>query len=353
MQSKISSFFKPSPATAKIKVASPISAIIFANEAEICEDPEITVTYKRRARNPGSESDADSAGATNRLGEVDMVAKLEVPKSGKVLHKKRKYAQFYLELGQSDFLLHACTICGFKYAKGDEGDEKVHKTFHKNYTHGIQFKGWRNERVIYVPSLDTGRVIIVLSDDPPAQRSKVQDVVKMMEMDLGDGWIFHQHCKVYLFVSSGRVTGCLVAEPIEKAYRIVSSSTGKKSQDQNGKGGRENSVVLQFGEVSFQREIVRKNNSAKGKEMCDSVTGEILCEKEAVPASCGVRAIWVTPSNRRKHIASYLLDAVRGSFCSGRNLNRTDLAFSQPTSAGRALISNYIGGNAFLLYTTW
>ena len=117
--------------------------------------------------------------------------------------------------------------------------------------------------------------------------------------------------QVYLFVSSGRVTGCLVAEPIEKAYRIVSSSTGKKSQDQNGKGGRENSVVLQFGEVSFQREIVRKNNSAKGKEMCDSVTGEILCEKEAVPASCGIRAIWVTPSNRRKHIASHLLDAVR------------------------------------------
>ncbi|KAK4740230.1 hypothetical protein R3W88_003927 [Solanum pinnatisectum] len=30
---------------------------------------------------------------------------------------------------------------------------------------------------------------------------------------------------------------------------------------------------------------------------------------EAVSALCGIRAIWVTPSNRRKHIASYLLDA--------------------------------------------
>lgn len=26
------------------------------------------------------------------------------------------------------------------YACGDEGDEKVHKEFHKDYTHGIQFK---------------------------------------------------------------------------------------------------------------------------------------------------------------------------------------------------------------------
>lgn len=53
---------------------------------------------------------------------------LGVAKSGKVLNKKRKYAQFFLELGQSDFLLHACTVCGFKYARGDEGDEKFHKT---------------------------------------------------------------------------------------------------------------------------------------------------------------------------------------------------------------------------------
>ena len=60
--------------------------------------------------------------------------------SGRTLNKKRSYAQFHLELGQSDFLLHSCSTCGFKYAPGDEGDEKVHKEFHKNYTHGIQFK---------------------------------------------------------------------------------------------------------------------------------------------------------------------------------------------------------------------
>jgi N-acetyltransferase len=37
----------------------------------------------------------------------------------------------------------------------------------------------------------------------------------------------------------------------------------------------------------------------------------IICENEPVAAVCGIRAIWVTPSNRRKHIASQLLDAVR------------------------------------------
>lgn len=67
-------------------------------------------------------------------------SKPQLAACGRTLNKKRTYIQMYLDLGQSDFLLHACSICGFKYAPGDEVDEKLHKTFHKNYTHGIQFK---------------------------------------------------------------------------------------------------------------------------------------------------------------------------------------------------------------------
>ena len=57
-----------------------------------------------------------------------------------VKNKKRSYAQFHLEFGQSDFVLHTCSTCGIKYVAGDEKDEKIHKGFHKDYTHGIQFK---------------------------------------------------------------------------------------------------------------------------------------------------------------------------------------------------------------------
>jgi hypothetical protein len=37
----------------------------------------------------------------------------------------------------------------------------------------------------------------------------------------------------------------------------------------------------------------------------------VLCSKTAVPAVCGVRGIWVSCSERRKGIASQLLDAMR------------------------------------------
>lgn len=75
-----------------------------------------------------------------KLNGEENSSKEAMAKCGKNLNKKRSYAQYHLELGQSDFLLHTCSICGFNYAAGDDGDEKVHKAFHKNYTHGIQFK---------------------------------------------------------------------------------------------------------------------------------------------------------------------------------------------------------------------
>ncbi|XP_019250154.1 PREDICTED: protein CHROMOSOME TRANSMISSION FIDELITY 7-like isoform X2 [Nicotiana attenuata] len=314
MQSKISSFFKP-------------SSSYTAHPSQCCSDmfdygrlqPEIVVTYQRRPQNAIGEINGASTGEASKEIDLEKFAPdLGVAKSGKVLNKKRKYAQFYLELGQSDFLLHTCTVCGFKYARGDEGDEKFHKTFHKNYTHGIPFK--------------------------------VQEVVKMMEMELGDGWIYHQLCKVYLFISSQRISGCLVTEPIKKAYKILSRSEGSRCKVLPEKEARRTSTTLQFGGVSFQREIVRLNQTTKSHEESDS--GVILCEKEAVSALCGIRAIWVSPSNRRKHIASYLLDAARGTFCKDLVLKRSELAYSQPTSVGRAFISSYTSSDSFFVYTT-
>ncbi|KAK2986611.1 hypothetical protein RJ640_004367 [Escallonia rubra] len=334
MQPKISLFFKPSTSTSKTPDPPRPSTNLFADEN--AKESEILITYKRKSRNPDRVS--EKVDSSRVMG-----------KAGKVLNKKRNYAQFHLELGQSDFLLHTCTTCGFKYAAGEEEDEKVHKGFHKTHTHGIQFKGWKNERVIDLPALEGGRIILVLDGDPPAQAKKVQEVVKMMEMELGDGWIFKKQCKVYLYISSQRVSGCLVAEPIDKGYRILSSSADGRNDDISTKKARLSATTLQFGGMSFQREITKRNRSEKHIEVPN---GAILCEKEAVPALCGIRAIWVSPSNRRKHIATHLLDAARKSLCTDTIIERSQLAFSQPTSAGKALASSYIGTKTFLVYTT-
>ncbi|KAK6147636.1 hypothetical protein DH2020_018548 [Rehmannia glutinosa] len=327
MQSKISTFFKSSPSLGQESPSSRNLFDAFLSSSEI-------------------ESGSNSK-ASEKHDYKDKLTKLEQAECSKVLNKKRNYAQLHLEVGQFNFLWRTCTTCGFKYAPGVEDDEKVHKTFHKNYTHGIPFKGWRSERII--DSLEKGRIILVQDGDPLAQKNKVQDVVHMMEMELGDGWILNKHCKVYLFISSQRLSGCLVAEPIKRAYRILSSSKDEKCNLSAKEKGR-NSTTLQFGGVSLQREIVKRNSVKSPVE--ESFDGVILSEDEAQPAVCGIRAIWVTPSNRRKHIASNLLDAARKSFCTDLIINRTQLAFSQPTSLGKALILSYTKTGSFLVYTT-
>ncbi|KAH6769687.1 protein CTF7 [Perilla frutescens var. hirtella] len=335
MQSKICAFFKPSLSPRpESPESSPFSA----------EEPEIDVSCKRAGSEPEGGSNSKSSKRHDLEGKW---IKLEQGKSGKVLNKKRKYAQLFLEVGQSDFLFHTCKVCSFQYSPGDEVDEKVHKTFHKNYTHGLPFKGWRNERII--DELEKGRIILVQDGDPLAQHKKVEDVVHLMEMELGEGWILNKQCKVYLFISSQKVSGCLVAEPIKKAYKLLSSSLGEK-RNLSTKEQKRNSSTLQFGGVSLQREVIRRDSVKHTDEGAHD--GLILCKDEAVPALCGIRAIWVSPSNRRKNIARSLLDAARKSFCTGMILSHTEVAFSQPTTLGKALISSYTRTNSFLVYTT-
>ncbi|CAM6111860.1 unnamed protein product [Calypogeia fissa] len=47
-----------------------------------------------------------------------------------------------------------------------------------------------------------------------------------MELELGltPGWLLQRSCKVYLFISSSKkIVGCLMAEPITSAFRVVSA----------------------------------------------------------------------------------------------------------------------------------
>ncbi|KAI3836722.1 hypothetical protein MKX03_007368 [Papaver bracteatum] len=350
MQPKISSFFKRS--VDKSFDPSKLSAPAEGTTHFDIQEPEIRITYKRRTpkEEPVRNGEITSADTIERP-QVSP-PKLLPSSSCKTLNKKRSYAQFHLELGQSDFLLHTCSTCGFNYAIGDEGDEKVHKEFHKTYTHGIQFKGWRNERVILTS--EGARVILVLDGDPPAQMKKVQEVVKMVEdeLGLGEGWLLHKLCKVYLFVLSQRIAGCLVVEPIKTAYKVISKSVVQRSSTSNKNAARPNSVVLRFGNVNFKQEIVKHTPSVNELNESEDPSGVILCENDAVSALCGVRAIWVSPFNRRKHVATKLLDAARKSFSKGYTIEASQVAFSQPTTAGKVFASKYSGTNTFLVYHT-
>ncbi|KAK8336998.1 hypothetical protein V6Z12_A09G155600 [Gossypium hirsutum] len=322
MQSKINSFFKPPSSSLSVELSNspPVFSDDENDELATWEKSQHTIvnTYTRRPSNFNGNDKKKESGDDKFDKPISetRVSRDECGSNGRNLNKKRSYAQFHLELGQSDFLLHACSICGVKYSPVDEADERNHSIFHKNFTLGVQFK--------------------------------VQEVVKMMETELGEGWIFHKLCKVYLFISSQRIAGCLVAEPIKEAFEVLSYPVGERQDGAIAKR-RSNPSKLQFGEIVLEREVIKR---APSEVLHENHTGAILCKKEAVHAVCGIRAIWVTPSNRRKGIATQLLEAVRKSFSNGYVTEKSLLAFSQPSSDGQALASNYIGTRSFLVYKT-
>lgn len=118
--------------------------------------------------------------------------------------------------------------------------------------------------------------------------------------------------QVHLYISSERVAGCVFVEPINTAHKLISDLVQMSFDGACGKVEKPKQKTLQFGGISFQREIFRKNSTHRISEAMDSnLNGSIVCEEKATLASCGIRAIWVSPSNRRKGVAKHLLDAVR------------------------------------------
>lgn len=390
---------------------------------------EVSVTYQRR--NPkGSEKSEDKIGAgTSATSKEDEVVKkgssardakpheptesgLNVMQSRPAVHsessttqvqpekipgRKRVFGQYFLELGQSDFYLSKCTVCGLRYSRGDEEDEKTHKSFHRSHLQGIYFKGWQNERVISFFDGDD-RIILVLNVDPSQHQHKVKEVVTIMEKEMGltNAWLMHKFCKVYLFISSKRIVGCLVSEPIKYGFRVIPTCVSvPKGQDCNivnscpkeildgveeegiltnttmnsknsfttdhkyldneshSKRGKHESTFMHFGNVKLTRQVAQTMHVTKDiKSSCKDPAGAIIYSEVPVPAVCGVRGLWVSRSERRKGIATKLLDAMRQTFSLGYILEPCQCAFSQPTSDGKAFAASYCQRDSFLIYNS-
>ena len=69
-----------------------------------------------------------------------------------------------------------------------------------------------------------------------------------------------------------------------------------------------------------------------------------------VRAVLGVRLVWVSVEARRRGVATRLLDCARSQGVRGYVVPRHELAFTQPSDQGRALIEAYTCTRRFLVY---
>ncbi|TPX44149.1 hypothetical protein SeMB42_g04081 [Synchytrium endobioticum] len=231
---------------------------------------------------------------------------------------KQKYEQLQLNFGlqRNHGSVKICKQCLMEYTPGKDDDDVLHERYHRTVLDGMTFSSYKESQIL---EHDHGADMVLMSSTESSCQ-KLMEVVDVLNKDLGGVPLsseFLATCKCIFYVSSKRrILGCVIAEPLKHAFRVIPSDDVQNSNDvsSSGSGG-----------------IQYKHN-------------------EAVEAVCGICRIWVLKSARAQGIATKLLDCVRKHFVFGTTLSPSEIAFSQPTVAGIRLAERYANRKDFLTY---
>ncbi|XP_037541120.1 N-acetyltransferase ESCO2 [Nematolebias whitei] len=233
--------------------------------------------------------------------------------------EKQDGDQLIIDAGQKQFGATVCSSCGMIYSADNPEDNFQHTQFHQRFIDSIKFVGWKKERV--VAEFWDGKILLVLPDDAKYATKKAEDVRQVVDSELG----FQQvtlsrptQAKTYLFINTDRlVVGCVIAEPIRQAYRVL------EQPDQN-------------------KDMTKDDFMERHRAWCCSTVSE--------QALCGISRVWVFSLARRQGIATRMLDTVRTTFVYGSYLTKEELAFSDPTPDGKQFATKYCDTPTFLVY---
>lgn len=214
--------------------------------------------------------------------------------------------QYALDFGQKDFDSKRCKTCNMLFTVGEVVDERTHEEYHDMFVNSLRFNGWKHEDVIGV--YDDGRVIrVVPQNSPKYMLKKVDELFKVADLELGINVDLQSSLKsssVYLLFATKnkRIAGFVAAERIKWANQLISEDP-------------------------------------------------FMASTEEVAAECGVARIWTHPKFRRQKVATRLLDTLRANFSLTKAIDKSMLAFSDPTINGKDFAKNYTQTKDFLVYS--
>ncbi|XP_026197262.1 N-acetyltransferase ESCO2 isoform X2 [Anabas testudineus] len=233
--------------------------------------------------------------------------------------EKQDADQLIIDAGQKQFGATTCSSCGMVYSADNPEDNFQHTQFHQSFLDSIRFVGWKKERV--VAEFWDGKILLVMPDDPKYATKKADEVRRVADNELGFQQVTLSRptlAKTYLFVNTARmVVGCLIAEPIRQAYRVLQQPDRLK-------------------------DMTKDDFMERHRAWCCSTVPE--------QALCGISRIWVFSLARRQGIATRMLDTVRSTFMYGSHLTKEEIAFSDPTPDGKLFASKYCNTPTFLVY---
>lgn len=220
---------------------------------------------------------------------------------------KKSGQQVFLDFGQKHFERKTCSKCGMMYAPGVESDESAHKTFCRRANHelgalaeaGLPPKSLRTEW-IRTRFQDDKECVVLLPRGGQALKSTLVKFVheykeRVIDPEMGfadsiEGWVDSPMRWNLIYIADNKIAGLLTLERVsQKQHSWINLSSA------------------------------------------------------SLKPALGVLQIWVSPSFRRKNIARRMLDCGRAHCIYGFLVPRQSIAFSQPTSEGRAFAAAYTG----------
>lgn len=173
-------------------------------------------------------------------------------------------------------------------------------------------QGWKKEKLAREVDYLGGRVVMISSEDPSHCWRKVEEIVEIVDEELGfseNGIQTRENTKAFLYVLKHRIVGCLIAETLRKAYKVIPQES---------------------------------STQGTGRVMC--------CSETPTKVWAGISRLWVLQSQRGKGIASTLVDAMKDNMIRNYFLTMDEIAFSDPTESGMRFAETYTGKPDFLVY---
>lgn len=262
-------------------------------------------------------------------------------------------------------------------------DRKLHDRYHKQNTEGYDvgkdFMRTGRERSVYCGVREGDCICAVDRHDKPARRRRAQDVLEIVQRELGAveipreeiwglmrgvGWRY----RAYLYVRKTKCVGFLLLQKIEKAYRVeepvLPLDDAEAEMEKDAKAKPAAATALAALKARKEAAANREHQLAKLP---------IMLSKTTRPAKLGIARIWTSGPYRQQDIASKMLDVVLEDQddlhrydCPEEHMDelitayskppraapapkvrnvytKEDVAFSQPTEAGTRLARKWFG----------
>ncbi|RPD66326.1 hypothetical protein L227DRAFT_649067 [Lentinus tigrinus ALCF2SS1-6] len=282
--------------------------------------------------------------------------------------KQPKLTQLHFSLDTPT--LRTCPLCDLSYTRGAPDDEALHKAHCARVQRGLEWgKEEQREAVkVGVEELQSnvklrnggrGRVICFRPDIGGKIGAKLAVLLETIRLALSSPSLSPavlRRSKIYLFLLSApgistreKIVGCVVAQRISTAMAIArpaevdAALSSPSSQTQSHSSALETESSVSSQSTPFSSQVSSLSSSSPSVPLSllpvDDSTN-LYVHPQPLPTPMGIPRLFVSSEHRRLGIASRLLSVAAETFILGCPLSpaRGDVAFTQPTGAGKAVL---------------